>query len=150
MCEAAEIRYVNRIATSSEFRELRNNAGWRLPPDTMMRVCLPRSIFGICAETEGGKTVGMGRVVGDGGIQLFITDVIVHSEWQNRGIGTGIMTLLMQQIEQCVTPASFVGLFSALGRARFYEKFGFTVRPDETRGPGMVFILSKIEEPIAK
>jgi len=45
----------------------------------------------------------------------------------------------MDYIRANGSPATFVGLFSALGREDFYKKFGFIVRPSQTLGPGMVF-----------
>lgn len=81
----------------------------------------------------------MARIVGDGGIQLFVTDVIVRRNWQRMGIGTAIMTLTMQEIAECAPPGCFVGLFSAVGLESFYQKFGFIVRPTDRLGAGMVF-----------
>jgi hypothetical protein len=34
----------------------------------------------------------------------------------------------------------FVGLFSALNRYTFYEKYGFFTRPNEKFGPGMMLM----------
>jgi GNAT superfamily N-acetyltransferase len=144
--ETNDFRYEKRSPTQAEFKDLRANAGWRIPPDALIQDALNKTIFAVCAKTSDGKTVGMGRIVGDGGIQLFITDVIVHKEWQRRGLGTGIMTLLMEYIETHASPATFVGLFSAMGRHTFYEKFGFIVRPNENMGPGMLFFPKKTEE----
>ena len=137
--ETGNLRFVKRVPTLEQFRELRSNAGWGLAPDPIASDALTRTLFGVCVETADGTTIGMGRIVGDGGVQMFVTDVIVHQQWQNRGVGSEIMKLLMEYIEQNTTPATFVGLFSAFGRHSFYERFGFIVRPNETLGPGMMF-----------
>ena len=146
MKDTSNLRFAKRAPTLTEFRELRINAGWHFPPDPIMSAALTKTLFGVCVDTLEGQTIGMGRIVGDGGIQLFITDVIVHKEWQTHGLGSRIMALLMEYVEKNASPATFVGLFSAFGRDKFYEKFGFIVRPNESLGPGMVFFPRKAKE----
>jgi GNAT superfamily N-acetyltransferase len=145
MKDTSNLQFTARIPTLEEFRGLRINAGWHVPPDPLMSAALSKTLFGVCAETPTGEAIGMGRVVGDGGIQLFITDVIVQKEWQNHGLGSKIMALLMEYVRNTASPATFVGLFSAFGRDKFYEKFGFIVRPNEKLGPGMMFVHRKPE-----
>jgi GNAT superfamily N-acetyltransferase len=143
MKENEKIQFVKRSPTPLEFKELRSNAGWKALPDSAIPDALEKTIFGVCVQTAGGKTIGMGRLVGDGGIQIFITDVIVHKDWQNQGLGSEIMKVLMEYIDQNASSATFVGLFSAFGRNKFYERFGFISRPNEKLGPGMVFFPKK-------
>jgi len=140
MNEDINVRYEKRVPTVSEFRELRKDAGWPMPPASDMSEALDGTVFGVCARTGKGETVGMGRVVGDGKIQLFITDVVVRTEWQNNGVGAGIMEHLLEQIQEHASPEAIIGLFSAYGCENFYEKFGFIPRPahDLELGPGMI------------
>jgi GNAT superfamily N-acetyltransferase len=137
------LQYIKRVPTVSEFQDLRANAGWRIPPESVLKDSLAKTIFGICVETFNGTTIGMGRLVGDGGIQVFITDVIVHEQWQNRGIGKQIMKSLMKYVDEAASPATFVGLFSAFGCEDFYKAFGFITRPNRTLGPGMIYFPAK-------
>jgi len=97
---STDLKFSKRTPTFEEFRELRTNAGWQFPSDPIIRDALSKTLFGICVETQEGKTIGMGRVVGDGGLQAFVTDVIVDKEWQGRGVGSRIMLLLMEYIEE--------------------------------------------------
>lgn len=140
MKDAGKLQFTKRVPTLDEFRELRTNAGWGLPSALITSEALAKTLFGVCVETPEGRTIGMGRVVGDGGLQVFITDVIIHKDWQNQGVGSKLMKLLMEHIENTISPATSVGLFSALGRDKFYEQFGFVSRPTKTLGPGMVFV----------
>ena len=137
--KGGRLEFEKGVPTLEDFRKLRSDAGWGLPTDSITRDALKETIFGVLARTADGSTVGMGRIVGDGGLQVFVTDLIVHTLWQNQGIGSHIMKLLMEYIESHMSPATFVGLFSAFGRHGFYEKFGFIARPNETLGPGMVY-----------
>lgn len=132
------LRFLAKTPSLAAFKFLRTDAGWPLPPDDVIETSLNCTLFGMCIESDEGQTIGMGRVVGDGGIQLFITEVIVCKEWQNKGLGTKIMQGLMEYVHSAKHKGTFVGLFSAFGRHEFYEKFGFTIRPTETLGPGMM------------
>jgi predicted N-acetyltransferase YhbS len=77
----------------------------------------------------------MGRVVGDGGIYLYLQDVIVYAHWRERGLGSQITEALLDRVRRLGGPGSFVGLMAAAGAAPFYERFGFEPRPDDR--PGM-------------
>lgn len=68
-----------------------------------------------------GKIIGMGRIIGDGARIFYIQDVVIHSNFQGKGIGTTIMEKLIAYI----------------------EKFGSQKRPNEFRGNGMIMNISK-------
>lgn len=139
------LRYIERIPTAAEFQELRTNAGWGIPPESALKDSLAKTIFGVCVEDSDGTTIGMGRLVGDGGIQVFITDVIVHKHWQNRGIGKQIMKSLMKHVENVsirrhswdyfrplAVRNSTRRLDSSLGRMKSWEQGWSTFRPRKT------------------
>ena len=44
---------------------------------------------------HGGKAIGMGRVIGDGGTAFQITDIAVLPEHQGKGLGKRIMAALV-------------------------------------------------------
>lgn len=46
---------------------------------------------------ENEKLVGIIRAVGDGASILFIQDILVHPEYQRRGIGTALMQALLER-----------------------------------------------------
>ncbi len=134
------VQIVERMPSAAEFLRLRADAGWRLPSDAAVSHALQRTLYAVCAEAGDGKAIGMGRIVGDGAVQFFITDVIVLSAWRNQEIGSAIMAALMDYVHQHATAGSFVGLFAARGRQHFYERFGFIVRPTSELGPGMAYL----------
>ena len=83
----------------------------------------------------------MGRIVGDGAIYLHIQDVIVRPEFQRQGIGRLIMKELLSFAEKAGGKYTKVRLMSSKGGGEFYKDFGFTERPDEKFGAGMIKIL---------
>lgn len=64
--------------------------------------------------------VGFGRALSDGVKDAGIFDVAVAPEYQERGIGTAILRLLMDNLAVCN-----VILFANPGREDFYARFGF-------------------------
>ena len=132
------MKYIERKITVEEYLILRRSVGWRDTAFEKTKIALQNSLFSIVVE-ENGSTIGMGRIVGDGGIYYYIQDVIVIPEKQNRGLGTKIMEHLMSHIEKVAEPGSFIALMSAEGRSSFYKRFGFAERDNDA--PGMFFIM---------
>jgi N-acetylglutamate synthase-like GNAT family acetyltransferase len=67
------------------------------------------------------------------GYQTLIGDLIVQPDYQQKGIATTIMNLLIEKCKEHSIKS--VQLFSALGKTEFYKKLGFNCRPED--GPGM-------------
>jgi GNAT superfamily N-acetyltransferase len=84
----------------------------------------------------------MGRIAGDNAIYLHILDVIVHPAHQRKGIGTLIMSALMEYVDTVASKNTNIGLMCSKGREEFYKGFGFITRPDEKFGAGMITIIT--------
>jgi len=82
---------------------------------------------------EGGELVGFGRIVSDGTLYAFVCDMIVAPEYKLQGIGSMIMEAMLEKCREA--GIRVVWLFSASGKAGFYEKHGFEGRP--STAPGM-------------
>ena len=94
---------------------------------------LPGTLFAVCVR-EGERLIGMGRVVGDGGLNYDIVDMAVHPEFQRRGIGYQIMELLMRYIHGHAPDSAYVSLLADDGAPALYEKFGFEFTAPRTVG----------------
>ncbi len=79
------------------------------------------------------KLVGFGRVVTDFVLHAMIFDMIVLPDYQGRGIGTMILTRLVNRCSE--RGIRDIQLFCAKGKRAFYEKNGFEARPEDA--PGM-------------
>ena len=117
------------------FARLFAGTGWdpegRLTPDRAAEA-LARTWYAVSAY-EGDVLVGTGRVVGDGVLHALLADVIVDPAYRHRGIGSVIVERLA---DECRSHGIFdTQLFCARGKRRFYERLGFSARPDEA--PGM-------------
>ncbi|MCP5106006.1 MAG: GNAT family N-acetyltransferase [bacterium] len=125
----------NELPGKQAFFELFESTGWNegygLTADEIHR-SLGSSWYSVSVY-DGERLVGYGRILSDGKMHALITEMIVLPEYQGRGIGKRVMAMLKgicmkHEIRD-------IQLFSAMGKAGFYEKYGFSRRPEE--GPGM-------------
>jgi ribosomal protein S18 acetylase RimI-like enzyme len=79
------------------------------------------------------RLVGFGRIVSDGILHAMIYDLIVHPEYQGRGIGDEMLKRLVASCR--AAGIRDIQLFCARGKREFYEKRGFRARADDA--PGM-------------
>ena len=79
----------------------------------------------------------MARIIGDDGLAFYIQDVIIKPEYQRQGIGTALMNKIMEYIRTHARDNTVIGLMAAKGKEPFYERYGFTIRPNENLGSGM-------------
>ncbi|MCL4561994.1 MAG: GNAT family N-acetyltransferase [Chloroflexi bacterium] len=78
------------------------------------------------------RLVGFGRVVTDG-LHAMIYEVIVDPIYQKRGVGTQLVTRLIDRCQ--MAQIRDIQLFCAPGKEPFYQKLGFVRRPQDA--PGM-------------
>jgi ribosomal protein S18 acetylase RimI-like enzyme len=135
-----EITIYDRRPTVDEFNFLRKLAGWPVMPEVLVETGLKNTLFAVIAQTHHQELVGMGRVVGDGAIYFHISDVIVHPNYQKMGIGSMIMTRLMELLATEGGPNTNIGLMCSKGREEFYKQFGFIERPSDQFGAGMIIV----------
>lgn len=94
-----------------------------------------RNSWLVVSAYDGDRLVGFGRAVTDLVLHAMIFDMIVHPEYQGRGIGTSILTRLVNRcLEHGIRD---IQLFCAKGRRAFYERNGFEARDENA--PGMQF-----------
>ncbi len=137
MCE-----FVGHISVE-DYNGLRRSVGWPEIEAAQAQVGIDHSFFLVAAIADG-RTVGMTRVVSDGGYFMLIVDVIVHPDYQGRGIGRAMMERAMARISRHLKPgqSAMVNLMAAKEKEPFYRRFGFIERPNDTSGAGMVQYLT--------
>lgn len=121
-----------------DYNRLRKSAGWRdIEPHQAQRG-IDHSAYIVSAVIDG-QTVGMGRLVTDGGHVALITDIVVLPEYQGKGIGKTIVNRIMGCIRDSLKPGESVNVnvMTAKGKEPFYRQFGFVERPNDELGAGM-------------
>jgi len=125
MREGIGVDIVRRMPTLAEYRALCEAVGWgEVMNFEAAADALPRSLYAVVAQVDG-RTVGMGRIVGDGAVFFYLQDVAVRPDHQGRGIGAAILDALVTWVRQNAPERSFLGLFAIKGTEAFYERFGF-------------------------
>lgn len=132
-----DIVYGNTLSVS-DYNNLRKSAGWNTFPERQAQVGLSNSTYIVAAKKDG-QTVGMARVISDGGYAAFVMDVIVLPEFQGNGIGKTMLQNIMSYLNSTLEQGEkmYVGLMAAKDRESFYKQFGFLERPNEHMGAGM-------------
>jgi len=133
------IKFYKNNLSVEEYHELYTSAGWISPPKEQIEMVLKNSLLTVKAKI-GEKTVGMGRLIGDGALSFMVKDVAILPDYQRQGIGKEIMDKMIDHIKQQIPKEQnvCVELFSAFGKEAFYEQFGFDKKPDGFVGYGMM------------
>jgi ribosomal protein S18 acetylase RimI-like enzyme len=116
------ITIVEKVPDVQDYVRLRAVTG--MPPRSRAAAerGLPKSLFAIVVLDD--KTaVGMGRVVGDGGLNFEIVDIAVDPAYQGQGWGRKIMGAIMDYLDREAPQGCYISLIA--GVPEFYEKFGF-------------------------
>jgi ribosomal protein S18 acetylase RimI-like enzyme len=131
----------SNIPTLEEYKYLCESVGWTNYMNfDVVETSLMNSIYCITVK-DNEQIFGMGRIVGDGAIYFYIQDIVVHPDYQKRGIGHKIMNLLVEYLNKNAPDKAFVGLFASEGKEPFYEKYNFKdFSPNMT---GMFTVISK-------
>lgn len=133
---AMSLRYAWTLPDAAAFKALYDTTGWGPAdrPAGFYAEALAGS-WRACSVFDGEALIGFGRVISDGRLHAFITEMIVRPDHQQRGIGA---VLLRELVAAChAAGISDIQLFCAEGRQAFYEKGGFLPRLP-TR-PGMQY-----------
>jgi ribosomal protein S18 acetylase RimI-like enzyme len=137
----AEFNYIilQGLPTPQEYHDLRKAAGVTPPGSEMMEEVVPKALQtsfacyvayereGMLNDTTPGPAqspIAMGRLSGDGGLFLQLTDVAVHPDHQGKGIGKKIMKKLVDYVDQHASHA-YVSLVAEPKGQGLYRQMGF-------------------------
>ena len=118
-------RLVMSAPALHDYLRLRRDAGLTPKTQAQARPALTGSWTFCRVDAEGGGTVGMGRVIGDGGWYFHIADMAVLPEHQRRGIGDAILTALLAEIRRAAPPDPYITLMADPPGRRLYARHGF-------------------------
>ena len=88
------------------------------------------STFKFAIAKAEGRIIGMGRAISDGVSDAYIQDVTVDQKYRKKGIGSGIIRLLVKSLK--AEKIGWIGLISEPGAENFYNELGFEVMKDHT------------------
>lgn len=97
---------------------------------------LPNTLFGVQVLFDG-ESVGMGRVIGDGGTAFQVVDIAVLPAHQGRGLGKLIIGEVAAWLSGHVPEGGYVSLLADVPADALYAQFGFV--PTAPRTVGMAW-----------
>lgn len=137
------MEYKENVLCYEEYCNLRESVGWLSFSKEQTENALNNSLYTVIAVDDN-QTIGMGRLLGDG-MYYMIVDVVVCPVYQKKGIGTHIITMLIDYVDN-KTPIggrSSIQLIAEKGKELFYEKVGFQLIPHDYCGSGMRKVIHK-------
>lgn len=135
------LKYSTRKPSAKNFSELFETTGWNATYKLSAKelyTAIENSWYHISVYDDK-KLIGFGRIVCDGVVHALIVDMIVLPKYQKKGIGTEILD---RMVRKCLDhKIRDIQLFCAKDKKKFYEKFGFALRPKDAPGMEMRLIL---------
>ena len=118
--------------------DLYHHQGWWEPPgdrDPELAGAIIRGSHCFVIATQQERLVGMGRAISDRASDAYIQDLMVHSAFRGRGIGTRMVQELVRRLQS--DGMGWIGLVAEAGTWDFYRRIGFADMP------GSVLMLKK-------
>lgn len=127
-----------RTPGTADYLRLRADSGLTPRRREQADLALPGS-WAAChvVHLASGATVGMGRLIGDGGWYFHVVDMAVLPAHQRRGIGNWVLAWLLDQVRKGAPPDAFVSLMADPPGRALYARHGFTERRDLSIGMAM-------------
>ena len=119
--------------TVTTYQQMRVDCGLSAKTTEAATIGLQNSMYAIQLK-DGDRTIGMGRIIGDGGCFCQIVDICVLPEYQGKGLGKIIMQKLIDFINEHLPPSCYVSLIADGDAAFLYEKFGFQPTMPASKG----------------
>ena len=108
----------------NDYRRLRKVAGLSEKTQAAAEAGMPNTWFAVTIRHEH-RTIGMGRVVGDGGTAFQIVDIAVEPAQQGKGLGKRIMRALVDHIHAAAPATAYISLIADGDARHLYAQFGF-------------------------
>ena len=80
----------------------------------------------------------MGRVIGDGGWYFHVVDMAVLPDHQRRGLGSAVLTYLLEQIRARAPKGAFVSLLADRPGRPLYARHGFVESAPDSIGMALL------------
>jgi len=134
----SRIKYETERPNIDQYWILFNSTGWNKEYKFSieeLETAIEKSWYSISVYINQ-KLIGFGRILSDGIHHALIVDLIIYPKYQGNGIGSEILKRLLKVCTE--KNIRDIQLFSATGKSKFYEKYGFQKRNENS--PGMEYV----------
>jgi aralkylamine N-acetyltransferase len=141
----SKVRYRIELVKSWDTEEIvslyKEGGWWKDSFDSSLidRLIVNSFVFAVVVDSSTGKAIGMGRVISDGVSDAYIQDLVIRSEFRNKGIGTDLVTVLITQCQN--HDIGWIGLIAQPGSFSLYSRLGFNVMKDH-----VALLYQRVEE----
>lgn len=118
-----------------ELEELCDAVGWSRRPIRKVRKAIQNSFLVITMWEQKGnrkRLIGFSRATSDHAFNATIWDVVVHPDFQGKGLGRALMKQLIKKLRS--EDISNVTLFADPDVVNFYKQLGFMPDPEGIKG----------------
>ena len=129
----SDYQLIERLPTIEEYRELRRLSGLSGKSQQAAARGLPNTIHAVVIQ-HAGETIGMGRVIGDGGTAYQVTDIAVLEAHRGKGLGKQIVAALVDWLKTNAPPTAYVSLIADGPAKGLYAQYGFAETAPESVG----------------
>jgi ribosomal protein S18 acetylase RimI-like enzyme len=118
-----------------ELEELCDAVGWARRPLRKVRTAIDHSFLVVSMwEVRGNRKrlIGFARATSDHAFNATIWDVVVHPEFQSKGLGKELMRYIIRKLRS--EDISNITLFADPQVVDFYHRLGFVLDPEGIKG----------------
>ena len=118
-----------------DFNIIRKSVGWKELNRKQLKKAIDNSMFNVSIY-DSNRCIGIGRIVGDGVLKGILTDIMVLSEYQGKGVGRLIVTALINRLDTLVKEGECFQLEATptYSNRNFYIKCGMKYKPEVQDG----------------
>ena len=119
-----DIKY--NVLSAKEYIELWNSVWDDAPTYEQVELAMNNTLFRVSIY-DNDKLIAMARVIGDKGLSYYIKDVVVHPEYQAKGIGRVLINEFLKYVNYngIKNTDIYVELCAMPEVSEFYRKCGF-------------------------
>lgn len=118
-----------------ELEQLCDSVGWVRRPLKKVKAAIDHSFITVCLFyriEEHKKLIGFARATSDTVFNATIWDVVVHPDFQGKGLGKILMDQIILQLKRA--DITTITLFADPQVVSFYRSLGFMTDPDGVKG----------------
>lgn len=126
---------MNNSINLYDLEKLCDTVGWVRRPIKKVQMAIDHSFLSLCLfyKNEDKKTlIGFARATSDKVFNATIWDVVIHPDFQGKGLGKALMDQIIQQLRYA--DISTITLFADPQVINFYKHLGFITDPDGIKG----------------
>lgn len=119
-----------------ELEELCDKVGWARRPIRKVRKAIQHSFLVVTVwevrNSNRRRLIGFARATSDCAFNATVWDVVIHPEFQSKGLGKGLMKFIIKKLRE--SDISNITLFADPQVIEFYRRLGFILDPEGIKG----------------